>query len=169
MLSKDKDTEKFLEAHPLPIQLRNILQLATGLEYIHKQGLIHRDLKPENVLICTSNLYLTRMKWADFGLSKQVNERGTYSMSEIKGTEKWLAPEILKLLDDKRDEITQRGTIQSDVFAEGLVFGHYLSNGLHPFGSRDKIYSNILKNKLINLDSKYYTVYHINHAEISFH
>jgi serine/threonine-protein kinase/endoribonuclease IRE1 len=145
----------------MPIQLRNIYQLATGLEYIHKQGLIHRDLKPENVLIKK-----ILMKWADFGLSKQVNERGTCSISGIKGTEKWLAPEILKLLDDKGDKITQRGTIKSDVFAEGLVFGYYLSNGLHPFGSRDKIHSNILKNKLIYLDSKFYFVYQINHAEI---
>jgi serine/threonine-protein kinase/endoribonuclease IRE1 len=40
------------------------------------------------------------------------------------------------------------------VFAEGLVFGYYLSNGLHPFGSRQNILSNILKNKPINLDSK---------------
>jgi serine/threonine-protein kinase/endoribonuclease IRE1 len=95
------------------------------------------------------------MKWADFGLSKQVNE-----------TEKWLAPEMLKLLEDKGDKITQRGTIKSDVFAEGLVFGYYLSNGLHPFGARDKIHSNILKNKLIYLDSKFYFVYQINHAEI---
>jgi serine/threonine protein kinase len=81
-------------------------------------------------------------------------------MSEIKGTREWLAPELLKLLVTE-EEITQRGTIKSDVFSEGLVFGYYLSNGLHPFGSHDKIYSNILKNKLINLDSKYYTVYKI--------
>jgi serine/threonine protein kinase len=161
LLSKDNDPEKFLEAHPMPIQLLNIYQLATGLEYIHKQGLIHRDLKPENVLIKE-----TLMKWADFGLSKQVNERGTCSMSGIKGTREWLAPELLKLLVIE-EEITQRGTIKSDVFSEGLVFGYYLSNGLHPFGSRDKIYSNILENKPINLDSKYYLVYHINHAEIS--
>jgi hypothetical protein len=26
------------------------------------------------------------MKWADFGLSKQVNERGTCSMSQLAGT-----------------------------------------------------------------------------------
>ncbi len=113
------------------LQLRNIYQLATGLEYIHKQGLIHRDLKPENVLIKE-----TLMKWADFGLSKQVNERGTCSMTEIQGTREWLAPEILKQLVTE-EEITQRGTIKSDVFSEGLVFGYYLSNGLHPFGSHD--------------------------------
>jgi serine/threonine protein kinase len=171
LLSKEKDPEKFLQAHPMPRQLSNIYQLATGLEYIHKQGLIHRDLKPENVLIIKNRENQETMKWADFGLSKQVNKRGTCSMSGIKGTREWLAPEILKLglLDNTGDKITQRGTIKSDVFAEGLVFGYYLSNGLHPFGSRDKILSNILKNKLINLDSKYYLVYHINHAEISFH
>ncbi len=79
------------------LQLRNIYQLATGLEYIHKQGLIHRDLKPENVLIIKNRENLETMKWADFGLSKQVNERGTCSMNGIKGTREWLAPEILKL------------------------------------------------------------------------
>jgi serine/threonine-protein kinase/endoribonuclease IRE1 len=135
-------------------QLYNILQLATGLEYIHKQGLIHRDLKPENVLILKNRENQETMKWADFGLSKPVNKRGTCSMSGIKGTREWLAPEILKLLEDKGDKITQRGTIKNDVFAEGLVFGYYLSNGLHPFGSRQNILSNILKNKPINLDSK---------------
>ena len=143
MLSKDKEPEKFLKAHPMFLQLRNIYQLATGLKYIHKQGLIHRDLKPENVLIIKNRKNQETMKWADFGLSKQVNE-----------TEKWLAPEMLKLLEDKGDKITQRGTIKNDVFAEGLVFGYYLSNGLHPFGSRQNILSNILKNKPINLDSK---------------
>jgi serine/threonine-protein kinase/endoribonuclease IRE1 len=161
MLSKDKDPEKFLQAHPMLKQLLNIYQLANGLEYIHKQGLIHRDLKPENVLILKNREnHETMMKWADFGLSKQVNERGTCSLSGIKGTREWLAPELLKLLVTE-EEITQRGTIKSDVFAEGLVFGYYLSNGLHPFGSRDEIHSNILKNKPINLDSKYYTVYQI--------
>jgi serine/threonine-protein kinase/endoribonuclease IRE1 len=83
LLSKDNDPEKFLQAHPMLKQLCNILQLANGLEYIHKQGLIHRDLKPENVLIIKNRENQETMKWADFGLSKQVNERGTCSMTEI--------------------------------------------------------------------------------------
>jgi serine/threonine protein kinase len=36
---------------PIPPQLTVLNQLALGLEYIHRMGLIHRDLKPENVLI----------------------------------------------------------------------------------------------------------------------
>ncbi|XP_046638821.1 cell division protein kinase 2 homolog [Daphnia pulicaria] len=95
MLSKDNDPEKFLKAHPMPIQLLNIYQLATGLEYIHKQGLIHRDLKPENVLIIKNRENQETMKWADFGLSKPVNERGTCSMSGMVGGIRTIRPIIL--------------------------------------------------------------------------
>ena len=136
-------------------------QLAIGLEHIHEKGLIHRDLKPENVLIWVSpENGQVLMKWADFGLSKSVNERGTYSMSGVKGTMEWLAPELLRLLDDAREndqseiEVRQRGTVKSDVFAEGLIFGYFLLRSLHPFGSRLKINPNILSNKLVNLKGK---------------
>ncbi len=136
-----------------------LYQLALGLEYIHKSGLIHRDIKHENVLIWVNpEKNLVFMKWADFGLSKPVNERGTCSMSGVRGTFDWLAPEILKLLDDaaanEDEEKKKRETIQTDVFAEGLVFGYYLTDGLHPFGSPVQIATNILMKKPVNLPSK---------------
>ena len=136
-----------------------LYQLAVGLEHIHKMGLIHRDIKPSNVLIWVDpENGKVLMKWADFGLSKPVNERGTFTMSGVnKGTEFWFAPEILKLQDDekaKKGEIEQRGTIKTDVFTEGLVFGCYLTDGLHLYGSRFQINANILTNKPVNLLSK---------------
>jgi hypothetical protein len=71
-----------------------------------------------------------------------------------------LAPEILILFYD--DELSQsesettvkRGTIQSDVFSEGLVFGYFLLDGRHPFGLRHQIQTHKLENKPVNLDSK---------------
>jgi serine/threonine-protein kinase/endoribonuclease IRE1 len=157
-LSKE-DSKKY--CGPLPSAKNLLYQLAIGLEHIHEKELIHRDLKPENVLIWVSpENGQVLMKWADFGLSKSVNERGTYSMSGIKGTMEWLAPELLRLLDDAREneqsesEVRQRGTVKSDVFAEGLTFGYYLLGGLHLFGSRFHINSNIFSNKPVNLKGK---------------
>jgi serine/threonine-protein kinase/endoribonuclease IRE1 len=148
---------------PIPTSKDVLMQLAIGLEHIHNKGLVHRDLKPENVLIWVDpNTQKVLMKWADFGLSKRVNEKGSYSMqSGVKGTWYYLAPEIL-LEEHKSTSASgtistiKRGNIKSDVFAEGLVFGFFLLGGVHLFysGSRYHIQSNIIEKEPPNLHSK---------------
>ncbi len=140
----------------MPKKTEALLQLAKGLEYIHQRGLVHRDIKPQNVLIrLDSATRKVVMKWADFGYSKQVNERGTFSMSGVRGTYDYFAPEILKLLDEDsytENEVQKRGTVKSDVFAEGLVFGYFISGGVHPFGTTShQIQTNLRTNKPANL------------------
>jgi serine/threonine-protein kinase/endoribonuclease IRE1 len=160
---KDGDPKKY--RGPKPQAEEALYQLANGLEYIHKTKLIHCDLKPKNVLLLTGNSSNVVMKWTNFGLSKQVDENGTCLINEIKGNEwlVWLAPEILQMLEN--EEINQSenqatllweyNTFKSDVFAEGLVFGYFLLEGLHPFGSIvHKIPANIDKNDAVNLNSK---------------
>jgi serine/threonine-protein kinase/endoribonuclease IRE1 len=160
---KDDDPKKY--KGPMPTAKDVLMQLAIGLEHIHNKGLVHRDLKPENVLIWVDpNTQKVIMKWADFGLSKRVNEKGSYSMqSGVKGTWDYLAPEILKLLEEEDSTSTstggtistiKRGNIKSDVFAEGIVFGYFLLGGVHLFGPRHKILSNIIKKEPPNLPSK---------------
>ena len=157
---EDGDPKKYLG--PMPSTINVLLQLSKGLEYVHEQKLVHRDIKPQNVLIWVNSGKNEQvlMKWADFGLSKPVNHRGSYSMSGVRGTTGWLAPEILKLIEsgDNRDtkETQIRGTVKTDVFAEGLVFGYFLLGGGHLFGSRLSIQSNIVNNKPVNLTSKYF-------------
>ncbi|EFX83046.1 hypothetical protein DAPPUDRAFT_240627 [Daphnia pulex] len=128
---QESDPKKY--SGPMPPNAKVLLQLAKGLEYIHEMGLVHRDIKPENVLISlNSTTQQVVMKWADFGFSKQVNERGTFTMSGVKGTLDYFAPELLKLLDDDsstENEVQKRGTVKSDIFAEGLVFGYFISEG----------------------------------------
>ncbi|XP_046636092.1 uncharacterized protein LOC124314772 isoform X2 [Daphnia pulicaria] len=146
----------------MPSENEVFLQLAKGLAHIHEKGLIHRDLKPENVLIWSdSGQEIVVMKWADFGLSKQVNPGGSHSISGMRGTHNWYSPEILKIFieeegnDGKTTKTTpnirQRGTVKSDVYTAGLVFGYYLLGGDHPFGSPINIQLNILKNEPVNL------------------
>ncbi len=148
----------------LPYHFEVFSQLASGLEHIHSRNLIHRDIKPENVLISvdsTGQDVKVTMKWADFGLSRSVNERGTFTMnSGVKGTSYWYAPELIKILYSFRSQsITMeqpRGTIKSDIFALGLVYAFLLLDGEHIYGSRvNEIHENILKGSAININSKF--------------
>jgi serine/threonine-protein kinase/endoribonuclease IRE1 len=143
---------------PMPSQKEVLLQLAEGLEYIHINGLIHRDLKPENVLIWADSTGKTvLMKWADFGLSKPRNERGSYSTTEHnKRPDDWFAPEILIIKEnlDRTTPLRQEGNVMSDIFSAGLIFGYYLLKGRHPYGSQFNIPTNIINNKPVNLTGR---------------
>jgi serine/threonine protein kinase len=151
----------------MPADINVLLQLSEGLAHIHELNLIHRDIKPENVLIWvhpTTDEVL--MKWADFGLTKAVDEYGCHSVSTDIATENWYAPEILKRMQEveKSGENAtnlQKGTNKSDIFTEGLVFGYYLLHGRHLFGTNSFVKKNIIDNKPVNLKSKIsiYTLY----------
>jgi len=64
----------------------------SGLEYLHRLGIIHRDLKLENVLIKMEQGQPI-VKIADFGLGKLV-EAGTKTGQSC-GTFGYTPPEIL--------------------------------------------------------------------------
>ncbi len=143
----------------LPHHSKVLFQLADGLAYIHSMNLIHGEIKPENVLISVdpSNEQKVTMKWTDFGLCRLPNERRTLSFV-VREAFNWLAPELLKQLDGKSNYETyeqalqncQKGTVKSDVFAEGLVFGYYCRNGFHPYGTRyHEIQTNLRKKQWI--------------------
>lgn len=45
-----------------------IEQIASGLQYLHKRGIIHQDMKPDNILINSDGQYLI----IDFGISTKI-------------------------------------------------------------------------------------------------
>jgi len=136
----ENDIKKY-RGPPLPRHSKVFLQLARGLAYIHSKKLVHRDIKPENVLISIdgTNKEEVLLKWADFGLSKEVSENGTFEMSGTRGTLFWMAPEILACFNQSKEfdcsgaSIYQKGSTQSDVFSAGCIFFKILT-GVHPFG-----------------------------------
>ena len=135
---------------PMPPDENVLYQIACGVAYIHSKKLVHRDIKPENIWISLTDTDPVMMKVSDFGLSKSVNSRGSYSVSGIKGTHNWMAPELLELADSE-EEITKRGSVQSDIFSTGCVFFYFATRGIHLFGKGMRIAANILENKPVNL------------------
>ncbi len=89
------------------------LQVAEGLAYAHKQGILHRDIKPSNLL-----LDLQGTVWVtDFGLAKGEDAEELTETGDIIGTIRYMAPE--------RFEGTSLP--QSDVYALGMTLYEILT------------------------------------------
>ena len=66
-------------------------QVASALDYAHRQGLVHRDIKPENILLQEGEAML-----ADFGIALAVKEAGGNRLTQTGlslGTPKYMSPE----------------------------------------------------------------------------
>jgi len=140
------DSKKF--KGPMPTEKVVIQQLADGLEYIHSKQLVHGDIRPENVhIFVTMNGSPAVVKWASFALFKQLDKLGGCSLTQVKGSLIWMAPEMIELylLKTTSPSITPvwKRLQRADVFASGLLVFYYLTGGFHPFGKRERIVVNV--------------------------
>ncbi len=88
--------------------LEILASILDALGAAHRSGLIHRDIKPENVLIDT----VGRIKVADFGLTRAVDESTAATTGTVLGTVAYLSPELIS---------TGRCDVSSDVYAVGIL------------------------------------------------
>ncbi len=92
---------------------RIVRQIAEGLDYAHRQGIVHRDIKPSNLL-----LDLHGMAWiTDFGLVKMEGDEGPTQSGAIPGTLRYMGPERFE----------GKSLPQSDIYALGLTLYEMLT------------------------------------------
>ena len=86
-------------------------QIASALDYAHRQGVIHRDIKPENILLHEGEAFLT-----DFGIALAVSEAGGDRLTGTGlslGTPSYMSPE--QAAGDRNIDA------RSDIYALGAV------------------------------------------------
>ncbi|MGI8741991.1 MAG: protein kinase domain-containing protein [Bryobacteraceae bacterium] len=96
-----------------------LVQTCRGLQAAHERGLIHRDLKPSNIFVMEDDT----AKIIDFGV---VHSAGSHSVTGLKGTLQYMAPEQLAL---------KPCTPLSDIFSLGVVSYEALT-GRKPFARK---------------------------------
>jgi serine/threonine-protein kinase len=107
---------------PVDDALRLAKEVASALDYAHRQGVVHRDIKPENTLLQDGSALV-----ADFGIALAVQQAGGSRMTQTGmslGTPAYMSPE--QAMGER--EIGAR----SDVYALGAMTYEMLA-GEPPF------------------------------------
>ena len=130
---------RILSSQPmaLPTQLKILLDVAAGLNYLHTYTpiIIHRDLTAKNVLLNSAGL----AKIADFGNSRMVSKEQLTTMTSGVGTLVYLAPEALGSDYDEKIDIFSYGHLMLFIligkFPDNLLPASYFDkdpgNGIH--------------------------------------
>ena len=107
---------------PIPEAVRIAREVASALDYAHRQGVIHRDIKPENILLHDGQALV-----ADFGIALAVESAGGARMTQTGlslGTPHYMSPE--QAMGERTIDA------RSDVYALGAVTYEMLT-GEPPF------------------------------------
>ena len=104
----------------IPIQRLTIFRIATevasGLRYMHSQGIIKRDIKASNVLLWTLDLdSLCHCKLCNFSISAHLSPIG---IRGLQGTQGFIAPEVLYISKRKQYSVYDH---RADIFSFGML------------------------------------------------
>ena len=104
---------------PEPVAIDYATQIASGLAYAHRQGLLHRDIKPANILVTKDDV----VKLSDFGIARAVSQQ-TMALTKpglVMGSVYYISPE-----QAQEHEIHET----ADLYSLGVVLYQMLTGSL---------------------------------------
>ena len=113
---------------PIDQALEIVRQVASALDYAHREKILHRDIKPANVMIETAADGKVTARVLDFGLAAEIRSsmgRVSREVTDTSGTRPYMAPE--QWLGKEQGRAT-------DQYALAVMF-HELVTGNVPFAS----------------------------------
>jgi len=90
-------------------------QVAEGLAYAHKNGVVHRDIKPANIMVVANG----PVKITDFGIARMRAAADLTQTGVLLGSPKYMSPEQV---------IGKRADHRSDLFSLGVIVYEMLTS-----------------------------------------
>eukprot|EP00968_Pinguiococcus_pyrenoidosus_P015317 scaffold1409_cov245-Pinguiococcus_pyrenoidosus.AAC.1 len=102
------------------VLMRVLNCVASGMEFLHANGILHRDIKPENLLLFmpSKDKKAFQVKFCDFGLARECSGKSNSLKTARVGTQLYMSPEVAP---ERYEGGPVPYSFESDCFSVGMV------------------------------------------------